>query len=83
MNIEQFSNEDLNRLADFILKPGGPADAATQRAIDMFVKEGMKFQIAAGAAGDLRAYMYVYRCIAGTLDEGEAVPVVPGSMKVN
>lgn len=78
-NIDQLTNEDLNRLTDFIVCPGGPADKATQRAIDKFVKEGIKSLLTVGVAGDVQAFLYVYQRLVDRIADGMGGTLVPGS----
>lgn len=85
-NIDHLTNEDLDRLADYIVKPGGPADlAATQRAIDLFCSEGIKSLIAVGLSGDVEAFLYIHQKIiarmAANMGEGgyTFVPASPES----
>ena len=82
-NTDQLTNEDMNRLVDFIVKPGGPADKATRTAIDRFVKEGIKSLVAVAVAGDKDVYLYVYQRLVDRVDEGMAGTFVPGSTEVN
>ena len=82
-NIEQLTNEDLNLLTDFIVKPGGPADIATQRAIDKFIKEGIKSLVTVGVAGDTQAFLYVYQRLVDSVADGLDKTFVPASTEAH
>ena len=79
-NPDNLTNEDINRLVDFIVKPDGhraPVDEAIHRASNMFLRQGLSSLVSVALAGDVQAFMYVHKQICDRM-----VEITPASVFV-
>ena len=82
-NINELTNEDINLLVDFIVKPGGPADEATRRAIDLFCRDGIKSLITVGVSGDTQAFFYIHQKIVDRIAVNMGGAFVPAGTEAH